>query len=334
MKRVLGLDLGTNSIGWALIRSDFDNKKGEILGMGSRIIPMSQDMINDFQSGNTVSQTATRTGYRGTRRLRERHLLRRERLHRVLNLLGFLPEHYARQIDWDDHPGKFIDNSEPKLAYHDRHFIFQESFNEMLEDFKVKWTELLENDKRIPYDWTIYYLRQKALKQKISKHEIAWILLNFNQKRGYYQLRGEEEDQPVNKKIEYYELEVVGVENTGDIRSDSAWYRVILENGWIYKRSSKVSLDDWIGKKREFIVTTDLNNDRTIATDKEGNEKRSFRSPGDDDWNLLRLGQKIVFWNRTRRLVSIFTTLYLLIQIRKLRENWYVRLSVSFTGMN
>jgi CRISPR-associated endonuclease Csn1 len=36
MKKILGLDLGTNSIGWALIDADEKN----ILGMGSRIIPM------------------------------------------------------------------------------------------------------------------------------------------------------------------------------------------------------------------------------------------------------------------------------------------------------
>ena len=28
---MLGLDLGTNSIGWALIKQDFENKQGEIL---------------------------------------------------------------------------------------------------------------------------------------------------------------------------------------------------------------------------------------------------------------------------------------------------------------
>src|SRR5690606_20224809 len=101
MKRILGLDLGTNSIGWALIKQDFKNKEGSILGMGSRIIPMSQDILGEFGKGNTVSQTAERTGYRSTRRLRQRHLLRRERLHRVLNVLGFLPEHYAREIDFE-----------------------------------------------------------------------------------------------------------------------------------------------------------------------------------------------------------------------------------------
>ena len=39
MNRILGLDLGTNSIGWALVEQDFNNKQGVILGMGSRIIP-------------------------------------------------------------------------------------------------------------------------------------------------------------------------------------------------------------------------------------------------------------------------------------------------------
>ena len=36
MAKILGLDLGTNSIGWALI----DDKQNKILGIGSRIFPM------------------------------------------------------------------------------------------------------------------------------------------------------------------------------------------------------------------------------------------------------------------------------------------------------
>ncbi|MDR0560951.1 MAG: hypothetical protein LBG92_12365 [Prevotellaceae bacterium] len=192
MKKILGIDLGTNSIGWALI--DADEKK--ILGMGSRIIPMSQDIMGEFDKGNSVSQTAERTGYRGVRRLRERTLLRRERLHRVLNVLGFLPEHYAKEIDFEKHFGQFLDEKEPKLAWKKNEetgkfeFLFQKSFLKMAEDFKANGQDI-----KIPYDWTIYYLRKKALLQKIEKEELAWLLLNFNQKRGYYQLRGEEEEK-------------------------------------------------------------------------------------------------------------------------------------------
>jgi hypothetical protein len=47
---------------------------------------MSQDILGNFDAGNSVSQAAERTVFRGTRKLRERFLLRRERLHRVLHL--------------------------------------------------------------------------------------------------------------------------------------------------------------------------------------------------------------------------------------------------------
>jgi len=295
MKKILGLDLGTNSIGWALINYDCDNKQGEILGMGSRIIPMSQDILGEFDKGNSISQTATRTGYRSTRRLRERHLLRRERLHRVLNLMGFLPEHYAKQIDFKNRLGKFLEETEPKLAYWDKDFIFKGSFNEMLEDFRVNQPELLnrQNKKgegaKIPYDWTIYYLRKKALTQRIEKEELAWLLLHFNQKRGYYQLRGEEEEENPNKSVEFYSLKVIDViadEETN--KKGETWYTLHLENGWIYRRSSKTDLSNWKDKVHDFIVTTDLDEGGSIKNDKEGNAKRSFRAPSEDDWTLIK----------------------------------------------
>ncbi len=301
MKTVLGLDLGTNSIGWALVeKSENGNEQdGKILGIGSRIIPMSQDILGDFGKGNSISQTAERTGYRGIRRLRERHLLRRERLHRVLNVLGFLPKHYADQIDFEKRLGKFKDEAEPKLAYQvfgnkgkenmNYDFIFKKSFEEMLGDFREHQPQLLENDRKIPYDWTIYYLRKKAITHKIEKEELAWIILNFNQKRGYYQLREEEIEEVPNKLVELHTLKVIDVKADQPQKGKKEiWYSIVLENGWIYRRSSKTLLFDWKDKVKDFIVTTDLNDDGTVKTDKEGKEKRSFRSPGEDDWTLLK----------------------------------------------
>lgn len=289
VKNILGLDLGTNSIGWALIKQDFENNQGDILGMGSRIIPMSQDVLGNFGKGNSISQTAERTKYRSVRRLRERFLLRRERLHRVLNVLDFLPEHYASQIDFNKRFGKFKEETEPKLVYNNDGFIFKKSFEEMILDFKTHQPQLLENNKKIPYDWTIYYLRKKALSHKIEKEELAWILLNFNQKRGYYQLRGEEEEENPNKIIEFYSLKIVDVlaDKPQKGKSD-IWYSLVLENDWIYRRSSKISLLDWKNKTRDFIVTTDLNDDGSIKKDKHGNEKRSFRAPDENDWTLVK----------------------------------------------
>lgn len=291
MKKILGLDLGTNSIGWALIEQNFEKKEGKILGMGSRIIPMDQGAIGKFAEGGNQSQTEARTGFRSSRRLRERYLLRRERLHRVLNTLGFLPEHFANQIDFKKRFGQFYENTEPKLAYNGTEFLFKNSFNEMLIEFRQKQPLLFKsnNEKLIPYDWTIYYLRKKALDQKIEKEELAWIILNFNQKRGYYQLRGEEEEDNSAKSVEFYSLKVIDV--VADEKPNSKgdlWYSIQLENGWIYRRSSKISLNEWKGKVKDFIVTSDLNSDGTIKTDKYGIEKRSFRSPGEDDWTLIK----------------------------------------------
>ena len=291
MKKILGLDLGTNSIGWAVINGT-DSTEGlkltDVEAAGSRIIPMPADQMGDFEKGNSVSQTRERTGYRGIRRLRERFLLRRERLNRVLKILNFLPEHYATSID--DY-GKFIKGTEPKLEWRENEngqfeFLFQSSFDQMLEVFRAMHPETIAG-RRIPADWTLYFLRKKALTEKISKEELAWILLNFNQKRGYYQLRGEEEDVDLMKREEYMKLEVITVEDTGEKKGKATGYNIRLSNGLTYKRLSEQPLD-WVGKCKEFIVTTQLEKDGNVKLDRDGEPKISIRLPKDDDWTLLK----------------------------------------------
>lgn len=305
MKKILGLDLGTNSIGWALTNNDFDNKLGNIEGLGSRIIPMSQDVLGKFDSGVSISQTAERTKHRGTRRLVQRFLLRRERLHRVLNILDFLPKHYSEAIDFDKRFGQFKPEREEKLSFYknergNNQFLFLESHQEMLAEFQLTHPDL----KQVPYDWTIYHLRKKALTQKISKEELAWIILNFNQKRGYYQLRGEEQEENKNKLEEFHTLTVVDVIEREKGKS-GIWYNVILENGWIYKRESKIALFDWVGKQKNFIVTTELNDDGTIKLNKDNEEKRSFRSPKEDDWGLRKIRTEQTI-NQSKKSVGSF----------------------------
>ncbi|MCD7938070.1 MAG: type II CRISPR RNA-guided endonuclease Cas9 [Tannerellaceae bacterium] len=293
MKNIVGLDLGTNSIGWAIVSADGKGNPEKVVKAGVRIIPMSQDILGKFNNGNSISQTAERTGYRGTRHLRERHLLRRERLHRVLHLLGFLPVHYDQSIGWNkEEPamyGKFLPETEPKLAWDTdekgrKQFLFTDSYREMLEEFRKSQPGI----SHVPYDWTIYYLRKKALTVPLSPQELAWLILHFNRKRGYYQLRGEEEENK-GKTEEYHSLKVVEVEKEEQSgKGGSEWYAIRLENGWVYRRSSKIPLFDWVGTTRDFIVTTDLDADGQPKTDKEGVVKRSFRAPKEDDWALVK----------------------------------------------
>lgn len=286
-KKILGLDLGTNSIGWAVVAEE-DNQK-HISCAGSRIIPMDAALMGDFESGNSVSQTKNRTVARGVRRLYERHALRRERLNRVLSILGFLPEHYTNELN---RYGQLNKGAEPKLAWtkaDGKHvFLFQDSFHEMVREFGRVHPELLVNGRNIAYDWTIYYLRKKALTQAITKQELAWILQQFNQKRGYNQARGEEEEEKSNERKELMTLKVVAVRNTGEVSKGRTWYEIELENGWIYRRQSAYPID-WEGKTRDFIVTTKLNEDGTDAKDKEGKVKRSLSAPKEDDWGLRKI---------------------------------------------
>lgn len=291
MKKILGLDLGTNSIGWALVNEEHSDGSSFITGIdgaGSRIIPMSADLMGDFEKGNSISQTADRTRCRGMRRLRERFLLRRERLHRVLRVMGFLPEHYSVSVD---RMGKFVKGTEPKIEWRKNEngkyeFVFQDSFNEMVEQFKVRCPESLDG-KNIPADWTLYYIRKKALTRKVSKQELAWILLNFNQKRGYYQLRGEDDDTDATKREEYMKLTVVKIEDSGEKKGRNTWYNIYLDNGLVYKRMSDRPLD-WVGKEREFIVTTQLEKDGSAKMDKDGVPRVTLRMPGENDWTLLK----------------------------------------------
>ncbi|MFM2337500.1 MAG: hypothetical protein RL115_693, partial [Bacteroidota bacterium] len=291
MKKILGLDLGTNSIGWALV----DNDEKKILGMGSRIIPMSQEILGDFGKGNSVSQTAERTKYRSVRRLRERNLLRRERLHRVLNILDFLPEHYSNDIDFEKRFGKFKDGTETKLPWKKSAdgnftFLFQSSFKEMLADFKAKGQDI-----KIPYDWTVYYLRKKALTEKITKEELAWLILNFNQKRGYYQLRGEEEESNTDKKEFVTLLKIIKIEKGEvDKKNDKkTWYSVSFENGWVHSFPF-TSEPNWLNTEREFLVIEEYDENGFIKivkdrkNDTKGREKRTLSTlPSFEEIDLM-----------------------------------------------
>ncbi len=165
MKKILGLDIGSNSIGWALIEHDFNERKGEIIGLGSRIIPMDTDLIKKFESGISASKAADRRTARQMRRLRHRYKLRRERLIKVFKYLGWFPENFPEKFDDID---QFNINELVPFS--------NETIMEAKRIFKVE---------KLPVDWTIYYLRDKALKQKVTLNELARILYHFNQRRGF-----------------------------------------------------------------------------------------------------------------------------------------------------
>ena len=91
-KKVLGLDLGVGSIGWCLITLDKDEKPQSILGMGSRIVPLSVDDATEFTQGKAITKNKMRTVARTIRKGMDRYQLRREALKKVLREHGMLPD--------------------------------------------------------------------------------------------------------------------------------------------------------------------------------------------------------------------------------------------------
>lgn len=92
MKKILGLDLGVGSIGWSLIQTDDEGNPQSILGIGSRIVPLSPDDTNEFSSGNAISKNQKRTMKRTARKGYDRYQLRRQYLTEELRRLGMLPD--------------------------------------------------------------------------------------------------------------------------------------------------------------------------------------------------------------------------------------------------
>ena len=141
MKKILGLDLGTNSIGWAVVEVDHDKKIVRIIALGSRILPMDAGEMSKFENGAKLKSSASdRTVFRSKRKNKARFILRRDRLHCVLNLLEMLPKHYKLDIEFlnktGKRSGKLIKGKEPKLAYYTdengrEEFLFKESYLEM-----------------------------------------------------------------------------------------------------------------------------------------------------------------------------------------------------------
>ncbi len=149
-RKILGLDLGTSSIGWAMV-NESENQKSGIIKLGVRIIQYdtfskvdrlgkvseSRNPLEDFTSGNGLSPNAKRTQQRGARRNLQRFKQRRKNLIEILTKKGVIS--YANQLT---EIGK--DTTHQTLM-----------------------------------------LRAKAASERIEKVEFARVLLAINKKRGY-----------------------------------------------------------------------------------------------------------------------------------------------------
>lgn len=154
-KRILGLDLGTNSIGWALIEQNFEDKEGKILGLGSRIIPMGAE-LSKFEQGQAQTKNASRRIVRSARRLNKRYKQRRNKLIYILKNLNMLPNQIKLKEDFSN-PNK-ID--------------------------KITILPINKGQKQLTA-FDLVELRVRALTEKIELEDLGRIIYKYNQLRGY-----------------------------------------------------------------------------------------------------------------------------------------------------
>lgn len=160
--KTLGLDLGTNSIGWAFIDyyENEDNEKSKIIDMGVKIFEAG---LADMGTSKEKSRNAQRREARLARRQRYRRIRRKKKLLHILFNLGFLKQ------------DPFLNPKEN---------IFSDYFNSI-----IKNTE--------PYS-----TRKKTLDEQISLEELSRIFYHLCQRRGFKSNRKFQSDDKTNKTIE------------------------------------------------------------------------------------------------------------------------------------
>lgn len=163
MATTLGIDLGTNSIGLAII----DREQAQILYSGIRIFPEGINKDTIGQGEKEESRNATRRMKRQTRRQYFRKKLRKIKLLEILvayDMCPLRPEDVRHWKNWDKH-----------LKSTARQFPDSSEFREWL--------------KQNPYE-----LRNKAVTENVSRRELGRIFYQLIQRRGFLSNRKGKED--------------------------------------------------------------------------------------------------------------------------------------------
>lgn len=288
-RKILGLDIGTNSIGWALIdENSIDNEYVEkIIASGSRILGMDTDILKKFDQGQKVSINENRRIKRGARRLQQRYKNRRKRLLQVFKLLNWLPENFKIGGS-NEIPDKILIPENIKY----------ERINKLKE-----FLNLTENE-NISDELLVYFLKFYALENQITKEEFATILYHYNQKRGFKSSRKEKKTEIIDKKEEEEEqiIENFKIKNITD-----TGFKTKKAQNFILKIETEErgigtffysSIPNWIGKNIDFIVTEKYNK-------KLKKDEIYYNLPKSDD---IKFGKviSIVDTNEKTRFASIF----------------------------
>ncbi len=166
---VLGIDLGSASLGWAAIALDDSGTPAGLLRTGVRIFEPA--VTGDVEKGQDESNAVARRTARLIRRQLRRRAARQSELFRLLQRHGLLPQYEGADAD----------------ASQQRHAIL----NAFDKELAAKWTRQGNATERAATELPLYLLRKTALDQALEPFELGRVLYHLSQRRGYKSNRKE-----------------------------------------------------------------------------------------------------------------------------------------------
>jgi CRISPR-associated endonuclease Csn1 len=157
VRNVLGLDLGANSVGWALVEFR-DKQPFGITASGARVFEAGVD--GQLEAGREESRTVERRGARQRRRQTDRRSRRMANVCSALQRSGLLPQCDA----WSGTA---------------RHAMLKEIDQTIVTRHASNGTES-NGLAQLPY-----HLRDRALDEKLELHEIGRAIYHLAQRRGF-----------------------------------------------------------------------------------------------------------------------------------------------------
>lgn len=167
MAKILGLDLGTNSIGWAIV--DKDGNDFSLVDKGVRIFSEGVKSEKGIES----SRAAERTAFRSARKIKFRRKLRKYETLKVLSINGMCPLSIEEVEEWK------------KSGF--KQYPLNPEF--------LKWLRTDEDQNINPY-----IFRDRASKQKVPLFELGRALYHIAQRRGFLSNRLDQSGDGVLEK--------------------------------------------------------------------------------------------------------------------------------------
>jgi CRISPR-associated endonuclease Csn1 len=204
MAKILGLDLGTNSIGWAIRDT---NKDGNQI-IDTNVIVFPQGVGEE--KGVEFSLASERTKHRASRKLYKRRKKRKTDLLKLLIDNGFCPLTNDELLIWS------VYKKGQEMRYPTENYEFSE------------WLKIN------PYE-----VRAKSVNQIVSKQELGRALYHMCQRRGFKSGR---KDADAGKDFERYLVEKSELEQRGFKTLGEYYYDLLQDDKKV--RKTKFSADD------------------------------------------------------------------------------------------